>query len=90
MPVIDTGDADAIFLRKNVGRGEPATVKTGTLLALGQIREMYPACSSLMEGCWVSHSIISVLLILSFGTNCNLAIVNSSKAFRSQYDQRER
>lgn len=29
MLVIDTGDADSIFLHKNVGRDEPATTRQG-------------------------------------------------------------
>jgi sulfide:quinone oxidoreductase len=42
MLVIDTGDADAIFLRKNVGRGEPATVRQGHFWRWAKkIREMY-------------------------------------------------
>jgi sulfide:quinone oxidoreductase len=42
MLVIDTGDADAIFLRKNVGRGEPATVRQGRFWRWAKrIHEMY-------------------------------------------------
>ena len=42
MLVIDTGDADAIFLRKNVGSGEPATVRQGRFWGWAKrIHEMY-------------------------------------------------
>lgn len=50
MLVIDTGDADAIFLRKNVGRGEPATVRQGRFWRWAKrIHEMFSACSSLTK-----------------------------------------
>ena len=42
MLVIDTGAADAIFLRKNVGRSEPATVRQGRFWRWAKrIHEMY-------------------------------------------------
>ena len=42
MLVIDTAGADAIFLRKNVGRNEPATIRQGRFWRWAKrIHELY-------------------------------------------------